>query len=213
MSIITTIRAKVPIKIRNGIDVELVTFNFQDSEFPDSEKEHIALLFKGYDKEKYPLIRIHSECLTGDVFGSHRCDCGFQLDETINILDKKGGVILYLRQEGRGIGLYNKIDAYKLQIENGLDTYDANCELGFLPDARNFKVAADMLKALNLNEIILLSNNPDKKNQLVRCGIDVKSAISTGTKITNDNKNYIKAKIKHGHKIDNFSKLGLGTLD
>ncbi len=202
MSIITSVRAKVPIKIRNGIEVELVTFNF-----PDSEKEHIALLFKGYDKGKFPLIRIHSECLTGDVFGSHRCDCGFQLDETINILDKRGGIILYLRQEGRGIGLYNKIDAYKLQIEEGLDTYEANCELGFLPDARNFKVAAEMLKALNINEIMLLSNNPDKRNQLIRCGIDVKSTISTGTKITNDNKDYIKAKIKNGHKIDNLNKI------
>lgn len=104
---------------------------------------------------------MHSECLTGDVFHSSRCDCGEQLEETINLMGDAGGIILYLRQEGRGIGLYNKIDAYRLQSQ-GMDTYEANHHLGFEDDLRDFEEAAQMLKALGVDKIRLVTNNPKK---------------------------------------------------
>lgn len=112
------------------------------------------------------LVRLHSECLTGDVFGSLRCDCGEQLHAAMKKIDKLGcGAILYLRQEGRGIGLKNKLKAYQLQ-EKGFDTYDANLELGFAPDERDYQIAADILSFLNIKQIKLLTNNPDKLEQL-----------------------------------------------
>ena len=110
-------------------------------------------------------MRLHSECLTGDVLGSQRCDCGPQLREALERLTAVGGYLLYLRQEGRGIGLYNKLDAYGLQ-DTGLDTYQANVALGHGPDERDYAVAAQMLLALGIDELSLLSNNPDKAAQL-----------------------------------------------
>ena len=116
------------------------------------------------------LTRLHSECLTGDVFGSQRCDCGAQLRESVGLLDESGGFLLYLRQEGRGIGLYAKLDAYVLQ-DTGLDTYEANVALGYGADERDYTVAAQMLGALGVSRVALLSNNPDKAHQLRRrCG-------------------------------------------
>ena len=119
-----------------------------------------------------PLVRLHSECLTGDVVGSTGCDCGPQLQETVGRLAEHGGVLLYLRQEGRGIGLYNKIDSYVLQ-DGGFDTFQANRLLGRGDDEREYGVAADMLRALNLCRVRLLTNNPDKVGQLRAHGIDV----------------------------------------
>ena len=119
-----------------------------------------------------PLVRLHSECLTGDVFGSQRCDCGPQLREAVERIADAGGFLLYLRQEGRGIGLYAKLDAYALQ-DAGLDTYEANLALGFAADERDYTVAAQMLRALGVSRVALLSNNPDKAAQLTGLGITV----------------------------------------
>ena len=116
-----------------------------------------------------PLVRPHSECLTGDVFGSQRCDCGPQLREAVERIAESGGFLLYLRQEGRGIGLYAKLDAYALQ-DAGLDTYEANLALGHREDERSYLVAAQMLHSLGVLRIALLSNNPDKAQQLRRFG-------------------------------------------
>ena len=122
-----------------------------------------------------PLVRPHSECLTGDVFGSQRCDCGAQLREAVERIAEAGGYLLYLRQEGRGIGLYSKLDAYLLQ-DAGLDTYEANLALGHAEDERDYTSAAQMLAALDVNTVALLSNNPDKAAQLTRLGVTVTDA-------------------------------------
>ena len=139
-------------------------------------REHVALALGDRaggplpDPAPVPLVRLHSECLTGDVLGSERCDCGPQLREAVLRLRDAGGYLLYLRQEGRGIGLYNKIDAYALQ-DLGLDTYEANEALGFDVDERNYAVAAQMLLGLGVDRVELLTNNPDKAAQLRAAGV------------------------------------------
>ena len=144
-----------------------------------------------------PLVRLHSECLTGDVLGSQRCDCGAQMRESVERIADVGGYLLYLRQEGRGIGLYRKLDAYTLQ-DLGLDTYEANLALGFRPDARDYTVAAQMLRALGAPEIALLSNNPDKAAQLARLGVEVSQVVPTGVHWTRANARYLTAKAERG---------------
>src|SRR5439155_25545757 len=119
-----------------------------------------------------PLVRLHSECVTGDLLGSLCCDCGFQLDEAMRLLDHAGGWLLYLRQEGRGIGLTGKIDAYRLQ-QRGLDTYAANQQLGFPDDARDYDDAIGMLRALAISELHLLTGNPDKVAALTKGNVKV----------------------------------------
>ncbi|ABS45710.1 MULTISPECIES: GTP cyclohydrolase II [Yersinia pseudotuberculosis complex] len=160
--------------------------------FP-ADQEHIAIRIGKWSKEVTPLVRIHSECMTGDVFHSLRCDCGEQLAEALALLDVQGGVLLYLRQEGRGIGLYNKIDAYELQSE-GLDTYQANQQLGFSTDNRDFSIAAQMLLAIGVSRVRLLTNNPEKKWQLESNGIEIQEVINTSTFLNEFNKNYLHAK-------------------
>jgi GTP cyclohydrolase II len=140
---------------------------------------------------------LHSECLTGDVFGSQRCDCGLQLNEAIEKLSEEGGYLLYLRQEGRGIGLYAKIEAYLLQTA-GLDTFEANERLGFGDDERNYRCAAEMLCALGVKRIRLLTNNPDKVRQLVAFGIDVVATVPTGVYVNQHNREYLRAKAGKG---------------
>src|SRR3954447_6226752 len=130
-----------------------------------------------------PLVRPHSECLTGDVFGSQRCDCGAQLREAVERIADSGGFLLYLRQEGRGIGLYAKLDAYALQDE-GLDTYEANLALGHGEDERSYLVAVQMLMALGVSQLALLSNNPDKACQLRRWGVTVAAQLPTGVHLS-----------------------------
>lgn len=184
-------------KIRQRI---LITTQYGPAEFISFEnlsdgRENIAVVFSGCDLTS-PLVRLHSECLTGDVFGSERCDCGPQLQDSILQLAKQGGVLLYLRQEGRGIGLYNKLDAYGLQ-EMGFDTYEANKLLGYPDDMRNYQSAAEMLQALNLNTIKLITNNPDKINQIRKAGINISSIIPTGVFLTSENKAYLRAKAKY----------------
>ncbi|MFJ5695892.1 GTP cyclohydrolase II [Arthrobacter sp. NPDC093125] len=130
-----------------------------------------------------PLVRLHSECMTGDVFGSQRCDCGPQLREAVEDIAAVGGFLLYLRQEGRGIGLYSKLDAYALQ-DTGLDTYEANLALGHGEDERDYTAAAQMLDALGATKIRLLSNNPDKGAQLRSRGIDIIEQVPTGVHLS-----------------------------
>lgn len=164
-------------------------------------KEHIAILYGEPEQDDAPLVRLHSECLTGDVFGSQRCDCGEQLHEAQRLLADQGGVLLYLRQEGRGIGLYNKLDAYALQ-DKGIDTYTANEMLGFGHDLRDFRPAAEMLQSLGILSIRLLSNNPHKASQLEEFGITVVDRIDTGVYINRHNAAYLKAKVdQQAHSI------------
>ncbi len=189
-------RVAIPLSLKNGrtIFADFVTFH----ELPD-DKEHIALVFDAPDQE--PLVRLHSECLTGDVFASQKCDCGAQLSEAIEVMARKGGIILYLRQEGRGIGLYNKLDAYALQNEQGLDTFEANKAIGHALDPRDYRSAALMLEALGAKTISLLTNNPDKKAQLERHGIAVTRMVPTGFHKSAHNENYLTAKRKAGHTL------------
>lgn len=144
-----------------------------------------------------PLVRPHSECLTGDVFGSQRCDCGPQLREAVERITDADGYLLYLRQEGRGIGLYSKLDAYVLQ-DAGLDTYEANLALGHAEDERDYTVAAQMLHALGLPSVALLSNNPDKAAQLTRLGVSVTTQVPTGVHLSRANAGYLATKARRG---------------
>ncbi|MDQ0950869.1 GTP cyclohydrolase II [Streptomyces phaeochromogenes] len=182
-------RVRVPLRFHDGysVDAELVTFHG----LTDGQ-EHVAMILG--TPSATPLVRLHSECLTGDAFGSSRCDCGPQLREAVEQIAIRGGVLLYLRQEGRGIGLYNKLDAYALQDE-GLDTYAANTALGLPEDARDYTAAAQMLKALGITELDLLSNNPDKANQLRDLGITVGHRVPTGVFTTAHNVRYLRAKV------------------
>jgi len=160
------------------------------------DKEHIALV-KGdvCDKQGIP-VRVHSECFTGDVFGSRRCDCGEQLDMALQLINEAGcGVLIYLRQEGRGIGLLKKLQAYNLQ-DQGLDTVDANIHLGHLADEREYDLAALILKDLKVKTVSLITNNPKKIEELVRLGITVDQRIPVETHIHNDNEEYLKTKVK-----------------
>ncbi|MEH0419869.1 GTP cyclohydrolase II [Streptomyces sp. B21-083] len=184
-------RVRVPLRFHDGysVDTELVTFHG----LTDGQ-EHVAVIIGEPKPGTTPLVRLHSECLTGDVFGSARCDCGPQLREAVERIAEHGGVLLYLRQEGRGIGLYNKLDAYALQDE-GLDTYAANAALGLPEDARDYTAAAQMLQALGIDSLDLLSNNPDKANQLRALGMDVHDRVPTGVFTTPDNVRYLRAKV------------------
>lgn len=168
---------------------------FKALSFLDKEngEEHIALIKGDINKEDV-LCRIHSECLTGDVFGSHRCDCGSQLHKSLEMIEKEGsGVLVYLRQEGRGIGLFNKIKAYKLQ-EEGYDTVDANIKLGFPADMRNYRVAADILEELGVKSVRLLTNNPDKIEQIEKYNIKVNNRVPIEIHSNDIDKIYLKTK-------------------
>jgi 3,4-dihydroxy 2-butanone 4-phosphate synthase/GTP cyclohydrolase II len=157
-------------------------------------KEHVAVV-KGSVRGKSAVpIRMHSECLTGDVFHSLRCDCHAQLDLALRKISKmKCGVVLYLRQEGRGIGLTNKIRAYSLQ-DKGLDTIEANNALGFPSDMRDYSAAAEMIRSLGIKSVALITNNPDKIDELLLRGIDVVKRIPHETAITRHNAHYINTK-------------------
>jgi GTP cyclohydrolase II len=165
-------------------------------------KEHLALGLGNWREQAVPLVRPHSECMTGDVFGSERCDCGPQLREAVERIATSGGFLLYLRQEGRGIGLYAKLDAYALQ-DSGLDTYEANLALGRQEDERDYTAAAQMLAALGVERIALLSNNPDKAEQLAAHGIAVERRVPTGVHLSASNARYLRAKRDHtAHTLD-----------
>ncbi|SFE23534.1 3,4-dihydroxy 2-butanone 4-phosphate synthase / GTP cyclohydrolase II [Bacillus sp. OV194] len=166
------------------------------------DKEHVALVKGIIDPDQPVLVRVHSECLTGDVFGSHRCDCGPQLHAALRkIQEADSGVLLYMRQEGRGIGLLNKMKAYKLQ-EEGYDTVEANEKLGFAPDLRNYGIGAQILKELGIKKMRLLTNNPRKITGLKGYDLEVVERIAIQTPSNKDNENYLKTKqTKLGHLL------------
>jgi GTP cyclohydrolase II len=191
-------RVEVPVNLSDGSwrTAEMISF----TGLADGG-EHIAVVFPY--APPVPLVRVHSECLTGDVFGSARCDCGPQLAEVVDLFAETGGILLYLRQEGRGIGLYNKLDAYRVQDDQGLDTFAANRELNFSDDMRDYRVAAQMLRALDVARIHLRTNNPDKVQQLKGYGIAVEEVIPTGIHRTERNHDYLRVKAEQGgHTIE-----------
>ena len=153
----------------------------------------LALVADGFDPSKPVPVRIHSECMTGDVFGSRRCDCGEQLDAAMRIATAQQGVVIYLRQEGRGIGLINKLKAYNLQ-DTGLNTIDANTHLGFDADARQYESAIFILQDLGIQQIQLITNNPDKVNALQGSGVEVTGRIPVIIEPHSDNMDYLRTK-------------------
>lgn len=163
--------------------------------------ENLAIIKGKIDPKKPVLVRLHSECLTGDTFGSMRCDCGDQLHTAMKQINKNGsGIILYLRQEGRGIGLINKLKAYGLQ-DQGYDTYEANEILGFKPDERNYIIAAKILKDLGISHINLLTNNPDKIDQLENNGITIEKRIPLEIPANEVNHDYLETKRDKFHHL------------
>jgi len=204
-----TVRTRVPMPLRfaDGYTADALVHSFDG--LVDG-REHLAFglgeranVDAAGDAAAAPrLIRPHSECLTGDVFGSQRCDCGAQLREAVERIADAGGYLLYLRQEGRGIGLYAKLDAYALQ-DVGLDTYEANVALGHGEDERSYLVAAQMLHALGVSRVALLSNNPDKAGQLSRLGITVTRCLPTAVHLSPANARYLATKARRGsHTLD-----------
>jgi GTP cyclohydrolase II len=187
-------RAKLPLE--DMPPAQIVAFRASDD-----GQEHVALVIGAFGG-KPPLVRLHSECLTGDVFGSLKCDCGLQLREALRIIGAAGGgVLLYLRQEGRGIGLANKIRAYSLQ-DRGLDTVDANQRLGFADDERGYGHAAAMLRALGIDRVRLLTNNPAKVEGLEAAGVAVTERVAHQMPANPHNADYLQTKRKRsGHLL------------
>jgi len=192
--------------IERTVDVKMPTDlgEFQLHAFKDTSnnQDHLALV-KGEWKEDEPvLVRVHSSCLTGDIFGSCRCDCGPQLNTAMQMIEKEGkGVIVYMNQEGRGIGLVNKLKAYKLQ-EEGFDTFDANVKLGFKPDQRDYGIGAQILRALNVSKMRLMSNNPKKRTGLIGYGLEVVENVALEIESNEHNEGYLKTKRdKMGHQL------------
>ncbi len=205
----TRIRTQVPLTLEfaDGYSTRARVFTFHGLA---DRREHLALglgdrsgpLSLDPAVLGTPLVRLHSECLTGDVLGSRRCDCGPQLREAVERIADAGGYLLYLRQEGRGIGLYDKIEAYALQ-DAGLDTYDANLALGHRADERDYTVAAQMLRALGVPSVALLTNNPDKADQLTRLGVTVIDKVATHVHLSTENAGYLDTKARRGgHSLD-----------
>lgn len=172
--------------------------NFNLIAYADDQGEpmpHMAMVAEGLDISKPVTIRIHSECLTGDLFGSKRCDCGEQLEKSLNIIAKDKGVLIYLRQEGRGIGLINKLKAYQLQ-DTGLNTIDANTHLGFQVDARDFNIAISIIQELNIKQVNLLTNNPEKLAAFEDADVEVIQRIPLITIPLPENEGYLDTKQK-----------------
>ena len=163
---------------------------------------HLALVKGKWQKDEPVLVRVHSSCVTGDIFGSKRCDCGEQLQKAMQLIDKAGkGVILYMKQEGRGIGLLNKLKAYELQ-EKGLDTVEANLKLGYEIDERDYGVGAQILRDLKISKMRFISNNPNKRIGLESYGLEIVENVSLEIKPDKYNHNYLKTKRdKMGHEI------------
>jgi GTP cyclohydrolase II len=195
-------RVSVPLEFADGYSATARVFSFNGlvdgrEHLAFALGERVAAVSRRSGRGAAPLVRLHSECLTGDVFGSQRCDCGPQLREAVERIAVAGGFLLYLRQEGRGIGLYAKLDAYALQ-DTGLDTYEANIALGHGADERNYLVAAQMLRTLGVSRVALLSNNPDKARQLRRLGVTVAARVPTEVHLSAANARYLRTKARRG---------------
>jgi len=177
--------------VESSLPSEFGEFRIKLYESKVDNKEHIAII-KGKINSKEPvLVRVHSECLTGDVFGSQRCDCRDQLHQSLRMIEENGsGVVLYMRQEGRGIGLHNKLKAYNLQ-EKGKDTVEANIELGFLPDLRNYGIGAQILRDIGVRKMRLMTNNPKKIIGLNAYGLEIVERVPIEIEANTTNKNYL----------------------
>jgi 3,4-dihydroxy 2-butanone 4-phosphate synthase/GTP cyclohydrolase II len=169
-------------------------------------QDNLALVKGSWAKDEAVLVRVHSSCLTGDIFGSCRCDCGPQLHKAMELIEKEGkGVILYMNQEGRGIGLMNKLKAYKLQ-EQGLDTLEANIELGFKADQRDYGIGAQILRDLGVSKMRLMSNNPKKRSGLIGYGLEIIENVAIEIESNKHNEGYLRTKrdkMGHSLKMDN----------
>ncbi|MCK5170861.1 MAG: bifunctional 3,4-dihydroxy-2-butanone-4-phosphate synthase/GTP cyclohydrolase II, partial [Bacteroidales bacterium] len=200
-------RLKEDTLVEKGTRVKLPTEYGNFDLIPFKQKsnglEHVALIKGKWTKDEPVCVRVHSSCVTGDIFGSMRCDCGQQLHEAMRKIDKAGkGVVLYMNQEGRGIGLFNKIKAYKLQ-EEGMDTVEANIELGFEDDERDYGVGASILRELGLGKIKLITNNPIKRKGLEAYGLEIVENISLEIEPNEYNKFYLETKQKKmGHSLE-----------
>ncbi len=200
-------RMRTEILVREAVRAQMPTpygdFELIGFENDVDRKEHVALVKGDINPDEPVLVRVHSECLTGDVFHSARCDCGDQLHRAMEMIEEEGrGVIVYMRQEGRGIGLINKIKAYHLQ-ENGRDTVEANVELGFAPDLRDYGLGAQILVALGVRKMRMMTNNPKKIIGLEGYGLEVVDRVSIEIPPTEENKKYLKTKKeKMGHILE-----------
>ncbi|MFM7007441.1 MAG: bifunctional 3,4-dihydroxy-2-butanone-4-phosphate synthase/GTP cyclohydrolase II [Flavobacteriales bacterium] len=192
--------------IKEQVQVEMPTVygDFKLRAFKDesNDQDHLVLTKGTWTEDEAVLVRVHSSCLTGDIFGSCRCDCGPQLHKAMEMIDKEGkGAIVYMNQEGRGIGLLNKLKAYKLQ-EEGLDTYEANEKLGFKPDERDYGIGAQMLRAIGIRKMKLMSNNPKKRTGLIGYGLEITENVPLEIQSNIHNERYLQAKRdKMGHTI------------
>lgn len=191
--------AETVIPTRYGGDFRIIAY-----ENDIDNMTHIAMVKGTIDSEKPILVRVHSECMTGDIFGSQRCDCGDQLHKAMAMMDDEGtGVILYLRQEGRGIGLVNKLKAYELQLKHGLDTVEANLKLGFKDDLRDYGIGAQILADLGVRQMRLLTNNPKKMVGLDGYGLSVVEQIPIEVPPNKHNAGYLECKrLKMGHTLE-----------
>jgi len=181
---------QTPIPTRHG---EFILHYYSNSL---DHKEHIALVKGDVAHQENVTVRIHSECFTGDVLGSRRCDCGEQLDMAMHLIDQaERGVLIYLRQEGRGIGLLKKLQAYNLQ-DQGMDTVDANLHLGYQADEREYGIAALILESLQIISIKLITNNPEKMDGLKKLGVNIVGRIPIEVLANNDNRGYLQTKAK-----------------
>lgn len=197
-------RLKTETLVRRGVTVDMPTEygNFKMTAFIHDNQEHLTLVKGTWEKDEPVLVRMHSSCMTGDIFGSCRCDCGAQLHEAMSQIEKAGkGAVVYLNQEGRGIGLFNKLHAYKLQ-EEGMDTVEANIKLGFAPDERDYGVGATILREIGVSKIKLMTNNPLKRVGLEGYGLEIVENVPIIIKPNPHNLRYLKTKEEvMGHNL------------